>query len=136
MVTNDFLVFLSFMPKSFTSEPSTYEQGATGLSNSKSSNPSAAIASTTAAQATVNGHHSPSTNGSPKPTGSRLVQGSLSQTDEFTDRHIGPGATELDEMLTELGFSSLEALIDQAVPPGIRLQRPLQLEEGRSEYEL
>ncbi|HEY9749694.1 MAG TPA: aminomethyl-transferring glycine dehydrogenase, partial [Allocoleopsis sp.] len=123
------------MPESFTSEPSIYEQGATGLSNSKS-NPSAAIASTTAAQVTVNGHHSLSPNGSPKPTGSNLVQGSLSQTDEFVDRHIGPGAADLDQMLSELGFSSLSALIDQAVPPGIRLQRPLQLEEGRSEYEL
>lgn len=56
--------------------------------------------------------------------------------DDFVQRHIGPSDVEVQAMLTTLGFASLEALIDQAVPAAIRLQRPLSLGEGQSEYEL
>jgi glycine dehydrogenase len=38
-------------------------------------------------------------------------------------------------MLGLLGCASLDALVDAAVPPQIRLQRPLQLPPARSEYE-
>ncbi|WP_370588021.1 aminomethyl-transferring glycine dehydrogenase [Trichocoleus sp. FACHB-591] len=123
------------MPESFMSEPSTYEQGATGLSHSKS-DPLAAIDPVTVSKATVNGSQMPRTNGGAHAAQPTQIQGGLPLTDEFVDRHLGPSAAEVDQMLSELGFSSLEALIDKAVPPGIRLQQPLQLEEGRSEYEL
>ena len=55
--------------------------------------------------------------------------------DQFPHRHIGPGPEETREMLGLLGYPSLEALVDDAVPPQIRLKRPLQLPAARSEYE-
>jgi glycine dehydrogenase len=39
-------------------------------------------------------------------------------------------------MLETLGYPSLDALIDDTVPPSIRLERPLKLGPERSEYEL
>ncbi|RMF66771.1 MAG: glycine dehydrogenase (aminomethyl-transferring), partial [Cyanobacteria bacterium J069] len=56
--------------------------------------------------------------------------------DDFVQRHIGPAAGDIAAMLKALGFPSLEALIDQAVPAAIRLEAPLALGEGQSEYEL
>src|SRR4051794_25881308 len=50
-------------------------------------------------------------------------------------RHIGPDERERDEMLAVIGASSLDSLIDEAVPGRIRLDRPLDIPEGRSEYE-
>ncbi len=38
----------------------------------------------------------------------------------FADRHIGPRAAEIEQMLEVLGLSSLESLIDAAVPAAIR----------------
>src|SRR5437899_2610928 len=55
--------------------------------------------------------------------------------DRFVDRHIGPDSRDIEEMLAVLGYSSLDALIDEAVPAQIRLKRPLQLPPGRSEHE-
>jgi glycine dehydrogenase len=58
----------------------------------------------------------------------------LAPTDSFASRHIGPGADEVEQMLNVLGFSILDDLIDQAVPPAIRLNQPLQLPKAQSEY--
>ena len=38
----------------------------------------------------------------------------------FQHRHIGPDPAERDEMLRAIGVPSLDALIDQTIPPGIR----------------
>ena len=38
-------------------------------------------------------------------------------------------------MLRAIGVPSLDALIDQTIPPGIRLKAPLDLPEGETEYE-
>ena len=41
--------------------------------------------------------------------------------DDFANRrHIGPSPAEMAEMLKAVGVDSLEALIDQTVPAGIR----------------
>jgi glycine dehydrogenase len=56
--------------------------------------------------------------------------------DQFSRRHIGPSPAQTREMLHLLGYPSLEALIDEAVPSQIRLRRPLQLPAARSEYEV
>ena len=56
--------------------------------------------------------------------------------DRFAGRHIGPGPTETHEMLKLLGFASLDALIDEAIPSNIRLHQRLQLPEARSEFEV
>jgi len=53
----------------------------------------------------------------------------------FQSRHIGPDARQRAEMLRAIGVSSLDELIDQTIPPGIRRVRPLDLPEGESEYE-
>ena len=40
-------------------------------------------------------------------------------------RHIGPSPAEMDQMLAAIGVGSLEELIDQTVPKGIRQAAPL-----------
>ena len=52
----------------------------------------------------------------------------------FPARHIGPGAAERQAMLDVTGVSSLDALIDEAIPPAIRLKSPLPLPDGLSEH--
>ena len=47
--------------------------------------------------------------------------------DVFEDRHNAPGADEQAAMLRTIGVASIEQLIDETVPPAIRLQRPLNL---------
>ena len=53
----------------------------------------------------------------------------------FSSRHIGPDSHERDEMLKVVGASSLDLLIDEAIPARIRLKQPLDLPEGQSEYQ-
>src|SRR5256714_8431005 len=53
----------------------------------------------------------------------------------FAPRHIGPSGDEQREMLQTLGYDSLDALIDDTVPPTIRLGRPLAIHRGLSEFE-
>jgi glycine dehydrogenase len=60
----------------------------------------------------------------------------LAYTDRFVDRHLGPRAAEIQQMLNLLEVASLGDLIDKTVPQGIRLQRPLKIEAAKSEYEL
>jgi glycine cleavage system P protein (glycine dehydrogenase) len=45
----------------------------------------------------------------------------------FPDRHIGPRAADIAKMLAEIGADSLDDLIAQTVPAGIRTDRPLSL---------
>lgn len=51
----------------------------------------------------------------------------------FTDRHIGPDADDQAAMLDALGLDTLQTLIEQTVPEGIRLGRDLDVAEGLSE---
>jgi glycine dehydrogenase len=57
-------------------------------------------------------------------------------SDRFAQRHIGPTPSEVAEMLRVCGFSSLDSLIDSAVPAQIRTQRALNLPASRSEHGL
>ena len=52
----------------------------------------------------------------------------------FIQRHIGPSPDEVQQMLEVLGFSTLDALIDQTVPQAIRQKLSLQIGAERSEY--
>ncbi|MGQ7867969.1 aminomethyl-transferring glycine dehydrogenase [Sunxiuqinia sp. sy24] len=54
-------------------------------------------------------------------------------SDNFVTRHIGPREEDIKSMLETIGVSSLEELIDQAVPANIRLDKPLQLKDGLTE---
>ncbi len=53
----------------------------------------------------------------------------------FQSRHIGPDATARDEMLATIGVRSIDELIDQTIPPGIRLQAPVDLPAPETEHE-
>jgi glycine dehydrogenase len=53
----------------------------------------------------------------------------------FAHRHIGPNKTARAAMLAELGFESLEELIDATVPTNIRLEGALDLPQAKSEGE-
>jgi glycine dehydrogenase len=55
--------------------------------------------------------------------------------DSFLSRHNGPRAKDIDSMLRKIGAGTLDELIDKTVPPSIRLQKPLDMPEGISEYE-
>jgi glycine dehydrogenase len=57
-------------------------------------------------------------------------------TDRFVNRHIGPNAAEVREMLRVCGFESLDQLIDATVPKSIRMAQPLNLPAARSEHGL
>jgi glycine cleavage system P protein (glycine dehydrogenase) len=52
----------------------------------------------------------------------------------FQSRHIGPDPSERDAMLRTIGVPSIDALIEQTIPSGIRLTRPLDLPEADSEH--
>ena len=57
----------------------------------------------------------------------------LAPTDTFARRHLGPSDADVAEMLAELGYDSLDALIDATVPAAIRTSRPLGLPAARGE---
>jgi len=59
----------------------------------------------------------------------------LETRNEFIARHLGPRDADIQAMLETLGFASLDALIEAAVPAGIRLDKPLALPEGLGEAE-
>ncbi|MFH2202062.1 MAG: aminomethyl-transferring glycine dehydrogenase [Elusimicrobiota bacterium] len=52
---------------------------------------------------------------------------SLNHPDRFVRRHIGPSTDEVEAMLKELGYGSLDALIDAVIPAPIRSDKPLRL---------
>ncbi|HEV3098237.1 MAG TPA: aminomethyl-transferring glycine dehydrogenase [Candidatus Udaeobacter sp.] len=53
----------------------------------------------------------------------------------FARRHSGPNEDEVRAMLREVGFESLDSLVEAAVPKNIRLDRELNLPEPKSEME-
>ncbi|MEO8697188.1 MAG: aminomethyl-transferring glycine dehydrogenase [Acidimicrobiales bacterium] len=59
----------------------------------------------------------------------------LEAHDAFVSRHIGPSAAEVQHMLGALGLSSIDELIDHAIPGSIRQQEPLALPAALSEVE-
>ncbi len=59
----------------------------------------------------------------------------LEQRDDFIGRHIGPAEAEVVAMLNAIGLQTLDQLIEQTVPPAIRLPGPLALPEAVPEHE-
>jgi glycine dehydrogenase len=53
----------------------------------------------------------------------------------FANRHIGPDSDEQTQMLKSIGYPSLEALMDAAIPEVIRWHGRLDLPEAASEEE-
>ena len=56
-------------------------------------------------------------------------------TDKFVSRHNGPRENEIKQMLAKIGVASVDELIYQTVPDGIRLKQPLQVAAAMSEYQ-
>ncbi len=56
--------------------------------------------------------------------------------DTFPRRHIGPDSQQVDKMLKSLGLSSLEELVDKAVPAGIRLKKEPDLPKASTEHKI
>ncbi|MDW3206809.1 MAG: aminomethyl-transferring glycine dehydrogenase [Alphaproteobacteria bacterium] len=63
----------------------------------------------------------------------RLTLDDLEVHHDFIRRHIGPGKPQIKEMLGELGYKSLNELIETAVPPSIRIDDPLDIPPSISE---
>ncbi|MHC5051147.1 MAG: glycine dehydrogenase, partial [Planctomycetota bacterium] len=57
-------------------------------------------------------------------------------TDTFLHRHLGPSEEDVAAMLQTLGYDSLDALTDAALPDDIKLGRLLDLPRPSGEYEL
>ena len=55
--------------------------------------------------------------------------------DSFFYRHTGPRKTDTEKMLAVIGVDSIETLISETVPAGIRLKKPLNLPAPMSEYD-
>ncbi|MEZ5104386.1 MAG: aminomethyl-transferring glycine dehydrogenase [Draconibacterium sp.] len=53
--------------------------------------------------------------------------------DSFENRHLGPRADEIKEMLDFVGVSSMDELMEQTLPNSIRLKEPMKLKEGLTE---
>ncbi|WP_066221267.1 aminomethyl-transferring glycine dehydrogenase [Formosa haliotis] len=56
-------------------------------------------------------------------------------TNAFSLRHIGPREADQDQMLKTIGVDSLDQLIYETLPDGIRLQKPLNLDAPMTEHE-
>ena len=56
-------------------------------------------------------------------------------TNSFLLRHIGPRAGDVNNMLSTIGVSSVDELIDQTIPASIRLEEDLDIADGLSEQE-
>ncbi len=59
----------------------------------------------------------------------------LMNTDSFALRHIGPRPENISEMLKTIGVDSLDQLIYETLPDGIKLEKELDLPEALSEQE-
>ena len=55
--------------------------------------------------------------------------------DTFVSRHNGPRENEVKEMLQKIGVSSVDELIEQTVPSGIRLKKPLKVAAAMTEFQ-
>ena len=66
----------------------------------------------------VSEHPAPTPNGTPS---------SLDPPADFHRRHVGPSEAEIAAMLESLGLDSLDALVEETVPAGIRLEGDLHL---------
>ncbi len=73
---------------------------------------------------------------SSRPEGYGSIHSPLDRTVPFADRHIGPRRSEIEHMLSVVGYSSLSELADAAVPAAIRWLDGLDLPTAGSEVEV
>jgi glycine dehydrogenase len=58
----------------------------------------------------------------------------LEPIDTFVRRHIGPGPSEVTEMLSSLGHSTMEDLLAATIPASLRTERPLILTDPTNHH--
>lgn len=51
----------------------------------------------------------------------------------FVERHLGPRAAEVPQLLATIGVNSLAELVDQVLPPGLKIAEPLELPPALTE---
>lgn len=56
-------------------------------------------------------------------------------TEVFYKRHIGPSEDDSKTMLEAIGYSNIDELINKTIPEKIRLTKPLNLDDGMTEYQ-
>jgi glycine dehydrogenase len=59
----------------------------------------------------------------------------IADADSFIRRHVGPGDADIQAMLEQIGYDSLDDLIDATVPKAIRMSRPLAIHAPMGEHE-
>lgn len=57
------------------------------------------------------------------------------QSNEFVQRHIGPNEADTQKMLKKIGSNSFDDLINNTVPPAIRMENALDIPTAMSEHE-
>ncbi|XP_018601995.1 glycine dehydrogenase (decarboxylating), mitochondrial isoform X1 [Scleropages formosus] len=67
---------------------------------------------------------------------SRKIERIMPRHDDFSERHIGPGDKEKQEMLDTLGVGTIDELIEKTIPSTIRLQRSLKMDDPVCENEI
>ncbi len=97
---------------------------------------SAAGSGTVSAQPATGRQDEPGGPAAAQGTGARPTLVELEQASPFADRHIGPDSAAASRMLDALGYDSLDALTEAAVPGTIRLTERLNLPPARSEAEV
>lgn len=58
----------------------------------------------------------------------------FSRFDRFENRHLGLSPSEREEMLRIVGVDSMEELINETIPPGIRLKNGISIGEAMTEF--
>lgn len=59
----------------------------------------------------------------------------INYQEDFKDRHIAPNTADTIAMLSTVGVSSVDELIEQTIPESIRLKQALNLPAAKSEKE-
>ncbi len=59
----------------------------------------------------------------------------MSHPHQFESRHLGNEPREVNQMLKTIGVASLDQLIDETIPSGIRMKSPLDLPDAMDEYQ-
>ena len=59
----------------------------------------------------------------------------LTQSENFIQRHIGPGNSDTADMLGEIGCDSIDELLSQTIPENIFLKKKISIQSSNSEFE-
>ncbi|MGK2962482.1 MAG: hypothetical protein ACSLFK_10100, partial [Gemmatimonadaceae bacterium] len=61
----------------------------------------------------------------------KQLDGTLAAVESFVPRHIGPSASDIDQMVEAVGFGTLDELIEATIPANIRYREELGIPHGK-----